>query len=207
MTYGGSLLKFAALAGRRWRWRASQSAQEVSGGATTTAKAMPSTPNVTQAALDGAASDRKNWIHPNGDYTNSRYYPGTAIKTRRRLRARARVRLPDRGARVDGDRADRRRRRHVPDDVVQPRLCDQRGDRRGILALQAQARPDRHGLLRQQQPRRRDRGRPAVHGHDRCEARRARRQDRQGSCGRSRSPIPRRATRRRWRQRSSRARC
>ena len=109
--------------------------------------------------------------------------PRRADQCRQRRQAQARVRVPDRGARVDGDRADRRRRRHVPDDVVQPRLRDRRGDRRGILALQAQARADRDGLLRQQQPRRRDRRRQAVHGHDRRQARRARRQDRQAAVG------------------------
>ena len=85
-------MKFARNAGGdRRRWRARRccaggvaTAQEISGGATTTAMAMPSSPNVTQQALDGAARDRKNWIHPNGDYTNSRYYPGTADQPRRR---------------------------------------------------------------------------------------------------------------------------
>jgi hypothetical protein len=43
--------------------------------------------------------------------------------------------------------------------------------------------PDRHGLLRQQQPRRRDRGWEALHGHDRREARRARREDRKALVG------------------------
>ncbi len=36
----------------------SVNAQEVTGGATTTAKAMAKTPNVSQAALDNAAKDR-----------------------------------------------------------------------------------------------------------------------------------------------------
>src|SRR5262245_55797009 len=57
------------------------SAQEVAGSATTTAKAMASSPNISQAALDGAAGDAKNWIHANGNYDNSRFYPGSQINT------------------------------------------------------------------------------------------------------------------------------
>ena len=56
------------------------SAQEVSGAATTTTKAMDKAPApVTQAMLDAAASDAKNWIHPNGSYDQSRYYAGTQM--------------------------------------------------------------------------------------------------------------------------------
>ena len=54
----------------------SANAQEVSGGATTTAKAMAKSPNVTQAALDNAAKDRTNWLHSNGSYEQTRYYNG-----------------------------------------------------------------------------------------------------------------------------------
>jgi alcohol dehydrogenase (cytochrome c) len=55
-------------------------AQEVSGSATTTARPMDKAPApVTQAMLDAAASDAKNWIHPNGSYDQSRYYAGTQI--------------------------------------------------------------------------------------------------------------------------------
>ena len=57
-------------------------AQETGTGATTTAKPMPSTlPQVTTAMLEGAGGDPKNWIHPNGSYAQTRYYPGTQINT------------------------------------------------------------------------------------------------------------------------------
>jgi PQQ-dependent dehydrogenase (methanol/ethanol family) len=57
-------------------------AQETGTGATTTAKPMPSTlPQVTTAMLDAAGGDPKNWIHPNGSYAQTRYYPGTQINT------------------------------------------------------------------------------------------------------------------------------
>ena len=57
-------------------------AQETGTGATTTAKAMPGTlPQITAAMLDAAGNDPKNWIHPNGSYAQTRYYPGTQINT------------------------------------------------------------------------------------------------------------------------------
>jgi PQQ-dependent dehydrogenase (methanol/ethanol family) len=56
-------------------------AQEVTGStATTTTKAIgKAIPPVTQAMLDSAAGDAKNWIHSNGSYDQQRYYPGSAI--------------------------------------------------------------------------------------------------------------------------------
>jgi PQQ-dependent dehydrogenase (methanol/ethanol family) len=55
-------------------------AQETGAGATTTAKPMSrNLVSITQAMLDGAASDPKNWIHSNGSYAQTRYYPGTQI--------------------------------------------------------------------------------------------------------------------------------
>ena len=61
---------------RRWR-----RAQEVSGGATTTGEADVGKPPsaVTQAMLDAAGGDAKNWIHSNGSYEQTRYYPGAQI--------------------------------------------------------------------------------------------------------------------------------
>jgi PQQ-dependent dehydrogenase (methanol/ethanol family) len=55
-------------------------AQETGAGATTTSKPMSGNlVSITQAMLDGAGSDAKNWIHPNGSYAQTRYYPGTQI--------------------------------------------------------------------------------------------------------------------------------
>jgi alcohol dehydrogenase (cytochrome c) len=56
-------------------------AQEISGGATTSAKPMPKGPNVTQAALDNGAKESGNWLHSNGSYEQTRYYPGNQINT------------------------------------------------------------------------------------------------------------------------------
>jgi alcohol dehydrogenase (cytochrome c) len=54
-------------------------AQEVTGGATTTAKAMTASPTVSQAMLDAAGGNAKSWIHPNGGYEQTRYYAGNQI--------------------------------------------------------------------------------------------------------------------------------
>jgi alcohol dehydrogenase (cytochrome c) len=35
--------------------------------------------NVSQAQLSGAAKQGKNWLHTNGDYAQTRFYPGTQI--------------------------------------------------------------------------------------------------------------------------------
>ena len=59
---------------------AGAAAQEVTGGATTTAKAMTKTPSaITQAMLDSAATNPNNWIHSNGSYEQTRYYAGKQI--------------------------------------------------------------------------------------------------------------------------------
>jgi PQQ-dependent dehydrogenase (methanol/ethanol family) len=61
---------------------ASASAEEVSGAATTMSSPMSSNLiPVSQAMLDGAASDAKNWIHSNGSYDNARFYAGSLINT------------------------------------------------------------------------------------------------------------------------------
>ena len=55
-------------------------AQEITGAATTTAKPMSGNlVPITAAMLQSAGGDAKNWIHSNGNYANSRYYPGAQI--------------------------------------------------------------------------------------------------------------------------------
>ena len=57
-------------------------AQEVTGAATTTAKAMTQAPApVTQAMLNAAGGDAKNWIHANGSYEQTRFHLGKEINT------------------------------------------------------------------------------------------------------------------------------
>ena len=55
-------------------------AQEVGAGATTSAKPMSaSLAPISQAMLDGAGKDSKNWLHANGSYEQTRFYPGKQV--------------------------------------------------------------------------------------------------------------------------------
>jgi PQQ-dependent dehydrogenase (methanol/ethanol family) len=55
-------------------------AAEIEGGATTQARPMSSKlGSVSQARLNKADSDKQNWLHVNGGYAQTRYYPGTQI--------------------------------------------------------------------------------------------------------------------------------
>ncbi|MEM5436553.1 PQQ-dependent dehydrogenase, methanol/ethanol family [Paraburkholderia diazotrophica] len=59
---------------------ASLGADEVQNAATTTSAPVPSTLQpVDQAQLDGAASNSSDWLHSNGSYAQTRFYPGTQI--------------------------------------------------------------------------------------------------------------------------------
>ena len=68
-------------------WVFGVGAQEVTGGATTTAKPMSkSLVSITQPMLNSAAGDPKNWIHSNGSYEQTRYYTGNQINAGNRAR-------------------------------------------------------------------------------------------------------------------------
>ena len=57
-------------------------AAEIEGGATTMAKPMSSKlGTVTQKRLNNAHSDKANWLHVNGGYAQTRYYPGGQINS------------------------------------------------------------------------------------------------------------------------------
>jgi len=57
-------------------------AQEVQGGGTTVSQPMSSKlGTVTQKRLNNAHSDKNNWLHVNGGYDQTRYYPGSQIDT------------------------------------------------------------------------------------------------------------------------------
>ena len=63
-------------------WMYGAAAQEVAGGATTTAKPMSKNlVPITQPMLNAAAGDPKNWIHSNGSYEQTRYYNGNQINS------------------------------------------------------------------------------------------------------------------------------
>ncbi len=57
-------------------------AQEIQGGAGVKVVEMSkSLLPVSQAMLDGASKDSKNWLHSNGDYNQTRFYPATQINS------------------------------------------------------------------------------------------------------------------------------
>ena len=60
-------------------WLATAGAQEVKGGATTKASELKANVAVSQSMLNKAGSDAANWLHSNGSYEQTRYYPGKQI--------------------------------------------------------------------------------------------------------------------------------
>jgi PQQ-dependent dehydrogenase (methanol/ethanol family) len=72
-----ALLCLALLAGLG----SSALAQEVQGGAALTGQPVPKDISVPQARLDAAGSDAVNFLHSNGSYAQTRYYPASQINT------------------------------------------------------------------------------------------------------------------------------
>jgi len=56
-------------------------AQEPIAGAGIKANPMPKFTNVTQSMLNDSGKDNKNWLHPNGNYEQTRHYPVAQINT------------------------------------------------------------------------------------------------------------------------------
>jgi alcohol dehydrogenase (cytochrome c) len=73
-TFAGALI--LSLAGASLAW----SGAETETSATTKVKEAPA-PSVTQEQLSGAAGDESNFLHTNGNYDQTRYYPGKQINT------------------------------------------------------------------------------------------------------------------------------
>ena len=140
--------------------------------------------------------------------------PAHSDHARQREEPRTEMGAAGSGVRRLGIEPARRRRHHVRDRTAE--RCDRPRceDRQGLLALPLHAVAGRPRLLRRQQPRRRDAGRHAVHGHarrasdrDRCEkrpaalehrggGRQARLFDHHGAAGRERQSHRRRRRRR-----------
>ena len=91
------LYSFACLAG----------AQETQGQKAKTGAEISKTPSVTQAQLNDADKQSQNWLHTNGGYGQTRFYPGTQINAENVKRAAAGIHVPGGSARVDGDGAYR----------------------------------------------------------------------------------------------------
>jgi glucose dehydrogenase len=60
---------------------ASGLAQEIKPAPATVGAEVPKNINVTQDHLNKASRDSRNWLHTNGNYDQTRYYPGTQINT------------------------------------------------------------------------------------------------------------------------------
>jgi len=57
-------------------------AQEIQGGAAATGSPVPKSISVSQSRLDAAARDAANFLHSNGSYAQTRYYPASQINTK-----------------------------------------------------------------------------------------------------------------------------
>ena len=82
MQYRSPIAVLALTSAFALSWGPAVFAQETPGGATTTAKPMSShLVSITQPMLNGAGGQANNWLHPNGSYDQTRYYPGSQINT------------------------------------------------------------------------------------------------------------------------------
>ena len=59
--------------------------------------------NVTQELLNRAAGDRNNFLHTNGNYAQTRFYPAAQINAAQRAKPAPGLDLPDRRQGIDGD--------------------------------------------------------------------------------------------------------
>ena len=64
-----------------WGCGAASAAEEIKGGAMAAAKKEAAWTSVTQDMLSGAAADGKNFLHTNGNYAQTRFYPAAQINT------------------------------------------------------------------------------------------------------------------------------
>ena len=87
---------------------------------------------VSQEQLNGAAKDANNFLHTNGNYDQTRYFPGKQIDTSNVGKLHPAWIFQTEVKESMETTADRRQRRHVCHDVVRPCLRAQRQDRRGV---------------------------------------------------------------------------
>ena len=140
--------------GALFGWTIAASSQEVKQDSKMAVRAAAAT-NVTQQQLDDAAKDSNNFLHTNGNYAQTRFYPNKQINRGNVgklhpawiFQTEVKESIETSPIIVNGVM--------YVDDVLQPCLRDRREDRRGDLALQAQARRSHDLLLRPEQSRRR----------------------------------------------------
>lgn len=83
ITVGYKLIGQFALAASVLIASGGSSAQEIQSGAGIKVPPMSDAlVPVSQAMLDGSSADSKNWLHANGDYAQTRYYPSAQINTK-----------------------------------------------------------------------------------------------------------------------------
>ena len=111
----------------------SATAQEVEGGTK-----FGDMTTVSQDLLNRAEGDGNNFLHTNGNYDQTRYYPNSQINTGNVGKLRPAWMFQTEVTEIAGDDADRHQRHHVCDDLVQSRLRAECAHRRTDLALQAQ---------------------------------------------------------------------
>src|SRR5436309_3721875 len=58
-----------------------QATEEIKGGGGATMAGMATPSDVSQQMLDAAAKDSKDFLHTNGNYGQTRFYPGARINT------------------------------------------------------------------------------------------------------------------------------
>ena len=154
---------------------------EVAGGAAATGAPVPKSISVPQARLDAADKDGANFLHSNMSYAQTRYYPAAQINTTNVAKLRPAFQFQTEVLEsmetapivVDGIMYITTSYNHV--------YALDAATGKEFWHYKHKMGPVTTYLLRPEQPRRGDHGRPALHGHARRQAAGARRQDRQGA--------------------------
>ena len=201
----GNALAFAGALGLATASFGAGATEEIKGGSMGKMAMAPTPPTVSQDQLNKAPTTARTSCRPTA-ITRRRASIPPARSTRGNVaRPACRLDLPDRHSRYAGDLADRRQRRDVCDDLVRPRLCARRQDRRSrsgntstrwVRSRPIAAAPT---IAASRSTATRSMWRRSTPSSSRSTPRPAR------SNGRRRSPIPRRAIPRRWRRPRSRA--
>ena len=78
---------------------------------------------VTQDQLNASEKDGKNFLHTNGNYDQTRYYPGKQIDPSNVAKLHPAWIFQTEVKEFARDDADHHQRRHVRDHVLRPCLC------------------------------------------------------------------------------------
>ena len=98
-------------------------AQETSGGGGAGNAKAPAIPSVSQAMLNNAAKDSKNFLATNGNYDQTRFHPADKITAKNVNGLHVAWIFQTDVREFDGDFPNRRQRRDVCHHVVRSRLC------------------------------------------------------------------------------------